>query len=617
MLGAPARARLLAQALDRTDGAPGRDALVDALARCSIACRSSCWGRSPTRSPRATARDADAVARVLAEASGREVAPRSAEAWRRLALAAERAGDADAKREFAARYARDCVFIHAPAMPVLWPRRTAGDALRVAVLVGPRDRRAHARRAVARWPRPDIEVDARRARVAGARPRRSRPRCRSCRRRSSVSAPQPDPATARMMLVRDPDVLLDAAGLAADAGPWIAQRAGRTRRVARRSRAAARRRARRAGRRGARGDARPRSHGRRRPAPSADARCPSSFSAGLRAAAGRRCATRRRRGLRRRCSPSSRRSRPRCSSARGSHGTRRSSSRRAATSRRRSPPRPATRRSSSTRAGSRSSATSRRCAVALVRKGLERIPAHPRLTAALGHALLKLGDGAAAVEAFQHAMALDPLNAELHYNLGVAHQLAGNQDAAARSYQHALAFDPGAGRRRLQPRRPVPAGEPPRRRARGVPARARARPDARRRVEEPGRDPLRDRRACDEWAASHRRFERTARTRCCSPCRRSSSTSSTADFAGGRARARRPAARALPRRRRRHARRRARGAPVPAAVLRRRAGDGASLRADLRRGREARLRRAAPPPRGAHARPAPRSATCRPTCATT
>src|SRR6185436_11423940 len=82
-------------------------------------------------------------------------------------------------------------------------------------------------------------------------------------------------------------------------------------------------------------------------------------------------------------------------------------------------------------------------AVAIVSEGLTRIPAHPRLTAALGHALLKVGNGPHAVEVFQHAVALEPLDAELHYNLGVAHQLADNTDAASRSYQHALAFDPG------------------------------------------------------------------------------------------------------------------------------------------------------------------------------
>ncbi|MFI4925734.1 MAG: tetratricopeptide repeat protein, partial [Vicinamibacteria bacterium] len=82
-------------------------------------------------------------------------------------------------------------------------------------------------------------------------------------------------------------------------------------------------------------------------------------------------------------------------------------------------------------------------AVAIVADALKRIPAHPRLTAALGHALLKVGNGPHAVEVFQHAVALEPLDAELHYNLGVAHQLADNADAASRSYQHALAFDPG------------------------------------------------------------------------------------------------------------------------------------------------------------------------------
>jgi hypothetical protein len=142
--------------------------------------------------PLADALRARAARRRRSRASSRtrrglEVAPRSAEAWRRLALAAGRAGDADAKREFAPRYARDCVFIHAPTMPVLWPRRTAGDALRVAVLVGT-SIDARTRDAAARARRAGHRDHGGRARLAG-RGRRARPvAARSRRRRSSPSA---------------------------------------------------------------------------------------------------------------------------------------------------------------------------------------------------------------------------------------------------------------------------------------------------------------------------------------------------------------------------------------------------------------------------------------------
>ena len=436
MLGAPARARLIGAAIDRTDGSTGREALVDVLVAMLGVVPLDLLG-SLADALRARGGEEAAIARILAHARGLEVAPRSAEAWRRLALAAGRAGDVDAKREFASRYARDCLFIHAPTMPVLWPRRTAGDALRVAVLVGT-SIDARTRDALRALAAPGIEttavVLASQDEVAALAP--SLP---FAPKALVALGARPDPASARMMLVRDPDVLLDAVGLAGDPGPWITQRAGR--RVATLA------------------DLEP-------PlvdaqvAPSADALAAflaeiprkaetaqtagalsERFSAGLRAQQAGDAAA--------------------AAEAYASVLAEQPAFAPALQFRARlawdakaldaaaqdlgaaieaAPGNAELVLDASRLAIERDAA---HVAVSIVGDALKRIPAHPRLTAALGHALLKVGDGTHAVEVFQHAMSLDPLNAELHYNLGVAHQLAGNADAASRSYQHALAFDPG------------------------------------------------------------------------------------------------------------------------------------------------------------------------------
>src|SRR5436190_4105700 len=104
MLGAPARARLIGAALDRTDGAAGRDALVDVLVAMLDHVPLDLLGPLADALIARGGEDS-AIARIFAHARGLEVAPRSAEAWRRLALAADRTGDAEAKREFASRYA--------------------------------------------------------------------------------------------------------------------------------------------------------------------------------------------------------------------------------------------------------------------------------------------------------------------------------------------------------------------------------------------------------------------------------------------------------------------------------------------------------------------------------
>jgi predicted O-linked N-acetylglucosamine transferase (SPINDLY family) len=81
-------------------------------------------------------------------------------------------------------------------------------------------------------------------------------------------------------------------------------------------------------------------------------------------------------------------------------------------------------------------------AVALCEEGLARAPDSVGLWRALGLALLKLRKGTKAAAAFERAVALAPDDAETHYNHGVALQMQRLFNDAARAYRRALAFKP-------------------------------------------------------------------------------------------------------------------------------------------------------------------------------
>jgi predicted O-linked N-acetylglucosamine transferase (SPINDLY family) len=81
-------------------------------------------------------------------------------------------------------------------------------------------------------------------------------------------------------------------------------------------------------------------------------------------------------------------------------------------------------------------------AAALLREGLDRTPYRVELWQALGHAELARRDGAAAAWAFNQALHLAPAGGQTHFNLGVALQMTGDVDAAVQSYQRALVLRP-------------------------------------------------------------------------------------------------------------------------------------------------------------------------------
>ncbi|MEP6942304.1 MAG: tetratricopeptide repeat protein [Betaproteobacteria bacterium] len=81
-------------------------------------------------------------------------------------------------------------------------------------------------------------------------------------------------------------------------------------------------------------------------------------------------------------------------------------------------------------------------AARLCREGLARIGSDAALWRSLGLAELALHDAPAARAAFERALALAPTDGETHYNHGVALQTLRAHEEALRAYQRALAFAP-------------------------------------------------------------------------------------------------------------------------------------------------------------------------------
>jgi len=81
-------------------------------------------------------------------------------------------------------------------------------------------------------------------------------------------------------------------------------------------------------------------------------------------------------------------------------------------------------------------------AAMLLREGLDRTPYRVELWQALGHAELARRDGAAAAWAFNQALRLAPAGGQTYFNLGVALQMTGDVDAAVQAYQRALVLRP-------------------------------------------------------------------------------------------------------------------------------------------------------------------------------
>jgi predicted O-linked N-acetylglucosamine transferase (SPINDLY family) len=151
---------------------------------------------------------------------------------RLLALAAARS---PSESPWAARYAAETAAHHAPEVPLAWPRRTAGAALRVAYLIAPSrplrlgtleiDPQAYLREVVAAHPRQHIA-----AAVFDVDTRPPPPSAPVVATGSGMTAlgPAPYPAIATRLAEADFDAIVDLAGMTAATGPLLAQRPARS-----------------------------------------------------------------------------------------------------------------------------------------------------------------------------------------------------------------------------------------------------------------------------------------------------------------------------------------------------------------------------------------------------
>lgn len=434
MVFAPARAKLIAAALARTAGAPGQDVLLADLARTPARAPLELLAVIAARAAEGPAAAPSSTVDVFDEALRRDARGENADALRELARAARDLGDTERAQRLSAAYAVATVRGHAAALPVAWPRRTAGEALRVAVLASPglpRDR-----------------IDALRALdgcvttlVALAPPEEARALANALPVPVAAiiaTGPIPDPSTPRVVAARDADVLVDACGLDAPTGPWLAARPARALWTI--------------------ADLEP---------PLVDRRIPADAQA-LRAALGEvnldtparldaeAIAGRWTDGLRAHQTGDVSRARAAYSAviddqpdyAPARHFRARlewdAGEIDAAADDLEAVLAQAPRYAEARVDASRLALEAERpaLAISLAEDGLARDGANLGLWRALGHALLRIGDGAGAARVFERASLIDPLDAETHYNLGVARQLEGDAAAAVEAYRHAMTFDP-------------------------------------------------------------------------------------------------------------------------------------------------------------------------------
>ncbi|MEO8676597.1 MAG: tetratricopeptide repeat protein, partial [Casimicrobiaceae bacterium] len=212
----------LAVALDRTPPTPERGALLARLAGTpelltrmplllvALAVEHTADASAPEAKTQQAA--------VLAAVRSRSDAAPDVEALRRIAVAVARF-DRAAADEIATRHAMLCAASMTPPVPLVWPRRTAGDATRVLVLATGMGNESAAIDAIA-----NLASDSFAVTVAGTgAPRDSLPPGVA----QWILPTFLDVAAAKAIAALDVDVLIDAAGLAAATGPLLAQHPAR------------------------------------------------------------------------------------------------------------------------------------------------------------------------------------------------------------------------------------------------------------------------------------------------------------------------------------------------------------------------------------------------------
>ena len=219
-------ARLLLSAPD----SPGKRSLIQELAKRGEPAAPA-WLLAMAAEDAAARGDRE---RVLALLESAELAAPTAslQALRLLALAAAGVVPDSA---WAARYAAQCMSLHAQEAPLVWPRRTAGAALRIAYLIAPgrplrvgtvdMDADRYLRHVAAAHPSERIAAV---VFDVGASPSPGSAPAGPARWAMTALGSAPAPGMAQRLAEADLDAIVDLAGMTAATGPLLAQRPARS-----------------------------------------------------------------------------------------------------------------------------------------------------------------------------------------------------------------------------------------------------------------------------------------------------------------------------------------------------------------------------------------------------
>jgi predicted O-linked N-acetylglucosamine transferase (SPINDLY family) len=231
LLSIPTVAGPLALALDATPAVPDREALLARIARLPAVLANApalLLALAIEHAATADADDPEELRRaLLATAIERGYGRDEHDALRRIALVATTL-HADVAADLRAHYAQLCAYACAGPFPLAWPRRCAGDRLRVVAIVGPL---ADERAAAAIAALAAVAVDACDVTLAWFDAGASVPPGISDKARSlrTMVVPRlPDSAAARQIVALDADILVDLAGVAATTGPLLASHPARS-----------------------------------------------------------------------------------------------------------------------------------------------------------------------------------------------------------------------------------------------------------------------------------------------------------------------------------------------------------------------------------------------------
>ena len=207
----------LALALDRAPGSPEIDAVLVRIGKSSETLSSTPLLLLALALERSVALSAAELKTMLGTARSRLAAPSEFDALRRIAVAVARS-DAGTGHELGKRLARLCAAAGTPAVPLQWPRRTAGTKTRVVALVDGEGGDSATVGALSRLAPDELAITF----VTFGTPNFLLPEAAA-----HLVLPAAPDAAGKAIAALDPDVLVDFAGMSTPSHPVLAQHPAR------------------------------------------------------------------------------------------------------------------------------------------------------------------------------------------------------------------------------------------------------------------------------------------------------------------------------------------------------------------------------------------------------